>query len=310
MPTIAAGYRINQLFDVGLGFQLVVGEFQLINAAATPAQATTCGAAGDAPNCDSYGQVVTHSLSPAFLLSGMAHPKKWLDVGLTLRPQVDINSSGFITPAATSTDGVSSVQLDRFPATFSIKLPTIVRAGARIVARDPDGFERGDIELDATWENWSVEQEAIVHSEMHPLAGTFDVRVPHHYKDVVSFRLGGAYNHPLADRKHVTLRAGAYYESPTTDVRDTHLDAFTTDKVGLTAGVGLRLGAVTFNIAYAGVFMPSRNVTDGTLRAASSTNGTTWAPTDPDISHVNNGRYESTLHIVAAGMTIHFNEAH
>ena len=313
-PTLAAAYHAMKYLDLGLGVQWVVGEFNLLNANITNSGPTLCGANGDGPNCDSYGLVRTTVQTVGFLLSALIHPSDAIDIGLTYRPQIDLNSTGTIHPYPTV---ASPVPLADFPASFSIKLPHILRAGVRAVSRYSDRTERADIELDATYENWSVEDFARVRSDNFLLGGSdgkLVVDVPHHFNDTFSVRLGGAYNQRLGALSRLILRAGAYYDSPTADEKWTHLDTYTSEKVGVTLGLGIKHKGFTFNVAYAGIYMPNRTVNNDCtntpsdcLRAGSATNGTRWEPADPTV-FINNGRYESTMHIVSLGMTVDFDE--
>ncbi|MSP62823.1 MAG: hypothetical protein EXR72_21320 [Myxococcales bacterium] len=308
-PTLAVAYHPVKFLDVGAAIQWVVGSFDLMKANMSPLGESTCVGSPDYPNCDSYGNIRTTVQTVGFILSALAHPADWLDVGLTWRPQINLDSSGYIHPYPTIASGT---QLNNFPATFSIKLPHILRWGVRAVSRYSDGTERADVELDGTLERWSVEDAARVRSDAFIGFGGYDdgklvVDNPHNYKDTFSIRLGGAYNHRVSSTSRVILRWGGYYDSPTTKVDDTHLDGYTTEKVAFTVGVGLKYQGFTFDLAYAGLWMPDRVVTATPIRAGSSTNGTRWTDADPNIP-VGNGRYESSLQYLSLGMTVNFEE--
>lgn len=320
-PSLAVAWNAwRRRLDLGLAVQWVVGQFDLVKANISPLGATSCGPTKDHPNCDSYGNIKTNSMSPGFILSLLAHPTSFLDAGLTYRPQVNVDSSGWVYPSPVIASGS---KLAPFPATFSIKLPHIVRAGVRAVSRFPDGTERLDIELDATWENWSVQDYARVRSDQFDLGpgredcpklgptpkGCLFIDSPQRFRDTFSLRLGGAYNLRLSDTSRLAVRFGTYYDSPSTKNEDTNLASFSTEKVAFTAGLGYRRRGFYVNLAYAAVWMPDRIVTGSqSVRAGSATNGTNWVnDVDPEI-YVNNGRYQFTIHTFSLGAGVNFDE--
>ena len=302
------------LLDAGAEVQWVLGQFDLTKANLSPLGPSLCGATKDHPNCDSYATIKANSMSPGFVFSLLGHPTRWLDLGLTYRPQVSLDAPGWVYPTAVAGSGS---KLGIFPATFSIKLPHIVRWGIRGVSRYDDGTERFDVEVDGTWENWSVQQAAIVRSGNFELGQDLDgdgkgdllTEAPQRFKDSFSIRAGSAYNARLGDLARVTFRLGGYFDSASTNVQDTNLTAYSTEKLGLTLGLGYRRRGFWVNLAYAAVFMPDRVVTGSqTLRAGSATNGTRWVDgVDAEI-YPANGRYQFSIHTVSLGLGVNFDE--
>ena len=85
----------------------------------------------------------------------MLHPVRWWAIGANVRGPIYLNTSG--TVAATAPSAVP-MPIEPAPATFSTNLPWVVRVGTRLVKLRDDDFEIADLELDATWENWSAAQ--------------------------------------------------------------------------------------------------------------------------------------------------------
>ena len=311
MPTFAAAYRVNKYLDVGAAFQVVYAKFDLMNANLNPLGSDLCHSTPeypvrDYPDCDSYGNIFTETTTYSGVLSVLAHPADWIDVGLTYRPQINLDSTGHIHPYVTIQ---SPLPVPDFPVSFKTKLPNILRGGVRAVSRYPDGTERADLELDATWEQWSVEKAAIINSDQFPLGnGVLHIEVPHNYRDTFSVRLGGAYNHRLSDTRRLIFRMGTYFDSAATKTDDNHLDAITAAKYGFTLGLGYKFPGMTINLAYAAIFVPDRTVNNSSVTAISAINGTNYLPSDNPTIPVGNGLYQTSLQMLSLGLTFNFAE--
>src|SRR5262249_57856430 len=89
------------------------------------------------------------------------------------------------------------------------------------------------------------------------------ISLPKGYRDVGSVRLGAEYD--LGAR--VTVRAGAYYESAGSPTSLFDITAPETDKLGITGGATLHVGAgLDVDLALAPTFFPDVTVSDSTLR--------------------------------------------
>jgi long-subunit fatty acid transport protein len=129
----------------------------------------------------------------------------------------------------------------------------------------------------------------------------------HDYQDTFGVRVGGAYNFRINEWSRLTARLGGYFDSAATKYASTRLDFNTAAKWALTAGVGLQLRGVLFNVAYAYVWSPDREVKDSAITAVNANNGTAYIGSDPVIA-VGNGRYEPSTHILSMGATFHFDD--
>lgn len=315
MPSLAAAFQPSKYLAIGVLASWVVGQAEITKASVYPGGKSTCGLGGDLPECDRYSTIHATLQTIGFNLSALSHPLPWLDVGLTYRPQINIDAHGRATPLPGWYDGS---QLPPFPVTLSLKMPHIIRWGVRVKSHYLDGTERADLELDGTWENWSAQDytrlrsyDFLVGKPIDPndpnSKGRLFIDTPGQFKDTFSVRLGGAYNYRLSDLSRLIFRAGVYFDSATTDSKWTSVSSYGMAKYGMTAGLGVKVKGFTFDLAYAGVFMPERNVTDSGFRAPSSTNGTDWEPTDAAI-YPNNGLYRAQIHMVSLGFTVNFSE--
>jgi len=123
-----------------------------------------------------------------------------------------------------------------------LDLPQTASAGARYVLRAASGQERGDIELDVAWEDWSnaSDVEVIVDGK----SGLSGLRlqptvIERGFRDTFSFRLGGAYAFDLGENQ-LEARAGAAYDTAAAPLSWTRLDVDGMARTTLGAGLALR----------------------------------------------------------------------
>lgn len=141
-------------------------------------------------------------------------------------------------------------------------LPQNATVGGRYVFRDGSGRERGDIELDVQWEDWSSASdiEVIVDGK----SGLTGLRlqpamVRHGFKDTFSFRLGGAWGFDVGD-KRLIARAGAAHDTAAAPLSWTRLDVDGFERTTLGAGLGFEAGRWRFDLGGGVVLEPSRDV--------------------------------------------------
>ncbi len=213
--------------------------------------------------------------------------------------------------------------------TLDVTLPSWVRGGIRYVHRAAGGRELFDVEFNVVYEAWSQLQsfdvqfgEAFQFVGDDPEAGPgapvpiAPVSLRKAFKDTYSFRLGGDY-HLLPNR--LTLRAGTFYESAASPLSHTHLDFTASERLGFTTGATLRWNRIDFSLAYALILHPDRHVpADETLiyqiRPLSqclppyddSEKCHSGNPGKPPGVPAGGGTFKSGLHVVSAGLTIHF----
>jgi long-chain fatty acid transport protein len=313
-PTLAAAVRATKWFDVGVGLHLVVGHFDL--------KAITFGDLGpgvcfskEFPGCDAPVHIVTTGVTATASLGLMFHPTRFLDIGVNVRGRADVDSDGTInTPGPASkplnpdpkhNDCAHAVDC---PASFHTKIPWVLRLGLRYKFLKGD-FEQGDVELDTVYEAWNDAEGGGDKLNVPELAFFSDINsdIVHHYQDTVSVRLGGAYNLKLP-KGVISFRLGTYYDSAATKKKDTRLDFDTMDKWGFTTGLGYNIRGVTINVAYAYVYSPDRDVTNGELRSLNGINGTTNDFAGNPLPIINNGHYHASTQVLSIGLTLAFDE--
>jgi long-subunit fatty acid transport protein len=303
LPTVAASVRASRYVDVGLGMQFAVGTFKLGSSAAVPALCDPSKVFLD-PACDSRTEVdVKSGVNPTLLFGLLLHPMAGIDVGLHVRSAANLGIKRIEAQGTLRAYNAVDVELGDGDATLTASLPWVFRLGARYAFRKA-GREVGDIELDATYEAWSLaEGEGTTLMYEYPLnrSQIRNTLLPHRYKDTYSLRLGGAFTQPVG-KLDLTFRLGFVVDSSATNPADTRLDFDTLTKVGGTAGAGLTFRGVTLNIAYAYLHSLTRTVEDGQLRAL---DGATGMPTG---GPVNNGTYSGRNQILSLGLLVQFDE--
>jgi long-subunit fatty acid transport protein len=297
LPTIAAAYRVSDWLDIGLAGHYVLGKFDLINVSYVDLGCPNY----EAVTCDTTNHLVMSGST--FTASGgaMLHPAPWADIGLNVRGPISIAAQGQTT-STTYSGNVNSGA-----ATFSTSLPPQIRLGAR--AKFMDGnFEQGDIEIDGVYEPWS--STGLGPTVNIPAISGFtnvDTVVLHKFLDVYSLRFGGAVNVRTTPDSILTLRAGGYYESPSTAPADTRVDFNTLEKFAGTIGAGFQYRGIGVNVAYAGIYSPERVVTDGELRPINPAPPSSGGSLDAKgnlLPVVNNGQYNGFIHMIAFGVRV------
>lgn len=315
LPTAAVGVRVFDGLDLGAALHFVYGSFALTS--------TSFVDLGDGPQgpcvnaeyqpCDSVSRLDLTGTSWAATLGATAHLSDVTTLALSARTPISIDATGSATV-------LQSPLGQPIPApghaTFHTELPWVWRAGVRQAFHDPDGFESGDVELDATYETWGSAQGTgprIHIDHLGPTGAAFDdidVLVAHHWNDTFSVRGGGAYN-ARTDFGVFTVRGGAYYDSSATSGSPgyTRLDFDTLEKIAGTVGVGLRWGAVKVDLAYAEVFEPDRTVGPGAGQIRpidGAQHGATVNASGRPLPAVNEGVYQGHTEIFSLGVSLAF----
>jgi long-subunit fatty acid transport protein len=308
LPTIAAAYRVTDWLDLGVAFHYVYGSFNLTNV-------SFADLPGSCPNveftfCDTTNHLTMSGATVSGSFGALAHVTDWLDAGLNVRAPISLTAHGTVVstaPAVAPAQGTSTG-----PVAFQTSLPAQVRLGLR--AKVMDGrFEQGDVELDGVYEPWAstgagptVSIPALTDAQGPSSFAPINTTVLHNFLDVYSVRLGGAYNIRTSDDTILTLRAGGYYESPSSAPADTRVDFNTLEKFAGTIGVGFQFHGVGLNVAYAGIYSPERVVTDGEIRPINPVaHGQSSAtPGGPLFPAVNNGTYKGFIDMIAFGVKV------
>jgi long-subunit fatty acid transport protein len=301
LPTGAVAYRVSDWLDVGAAFHYVIASFNLANTSFLETGPPNSCPTPEYYGCDTFNQL---SLSGStFTGSGgvLLHPADWLDMGLNIRGPITVNAAGTVQ-AFTHGNLNSSGS-----ATLQTSLPWNIRVGARIKFMDGD-YEQGDLEFDTVYEPWgSSANGGNVYVSIPSISGftNVDTIVRNNFQDVYSLRFGGAYNIRTGGSGVFTLRAGGYYESPSTLPQDTRLDFNTLEKYAGTIGAGFSIRGVGFNVAFAEIVSPERVVTNGDLAPVNpAQHGLSIDGQGNPLPVVNNGIYTGSIQMLSFGVRV------
>ena len=142
--------------------------------------------------------------------------------------------------------------------TLSMKLPPMARLGVRYV-RMKGKQELFDVELDVTYEAWHVMDRYTLDGkglevDIDGVGGSIDpipidkIYLDKQWIDTFSVRLGGDYN--LLDN-HLTLRAGAFFESGADNSPYSYVDFFASHRIGGSVGTSVKFFGVDISLSYA-----------------------------------------------------------
>ncbi|MSP16583.1 MAG: hypothetical protein EXR73_08245 [Myxococcales bacterium] len=198
-------------------------------------------------------------------------------------------------------------------ACLDLDLPMFATAGARFIFRDAAGRERGDLELDLRWEQWSAASDTVVtvDGQSH-LTGIYlnPTIIKHGFDDVLSARLGGS-----ASVGRVDLSAGVAYETAAAPTSWNRLDLDGSSRLLGSFGVGVRVGRWQIDAGAAIVVQPDRTVTevaDPSMPPAvadrSQPDGLQplQGPLNQEYAPINLGKYTSGHLIGMVGVTSRF----
>lgn len=293
-PTLGAGIRVTEHIDIGVGASLAVADLdQTQNSYAD----TGCAYAEDR-RCDLEGHLKAKGGGMGGSIGIMARPRESIQIGAQLRSPYTIKAEGTTEVKIGSKPGAPN------PAKLTLTLPWVIRAGVRYISM-VDKREAWDLEVNATYETWGGTTGPQVETEAAGQKVKFTDE--QHWNNTFSLRAGGAYNIPFGEgRPVIALRAGGFFDSPTTDEAYTRIGNNTMSKIAATLGVGVTHGAFTANLAYAAVFSGSRNVTNGAVQLQNNVTGTTNDASGKPLPIINNGEYKAFTHVVSFSVEVNF----
>ena len=85
----------------------------------------------------------------------------------------------------------------------------------------------------------------------------------------------------------------------------TRLDFDAFERFGATVGAGYKWRGITFNMAFAYIYMPTRNVTDSKVTPLYPVE---FSPPAANVVYINNGKFESRMWVLSLGAAVSFNE--
>ncbi|MFN0248164.1 MAG: OmpP1/FadL family transporter [Kofleriaceae bacterium] len=272
VPTIAAAYRISPQLDVGARVGWGIGEVKskialwgtLDNYIENVKEDVLFGVEGKDNFVPSFGVGVTFRPTPVVEL-GLNYSSQMSllakgDATSELGPEALLNTFPIVVrpvadeEARCAPGGTADLQ----KACVELALPMSVTLGGRYKFIGNDGAEKGDVELNATWENWSAERannyRVVVDGDIYLVdasgnenfaAPIVDNYVKHGFQDSFGVRLGGSYRIP-AGNAEVIVRGGVAYDTQT--AKDGWLRADVDGAARTTGALGIGYRAKRFEI--------------------------------------------------------------
>ncbi len=276
MPSLAAGYRVNDKIDIGArvswGFAELKGEV------------ATWGLRNyeewEGFDAD-FAIEGVDKFVPSVGIGAMYRPHTSVELGLNYRSASHIRAEGTgvaLSGSGTLIEGIDVLQpktdapyvcgpggtIVSFTTCVETTLPQVATIAGRWILRDAKGEERADVELDLQWENWSsastitnlVDAKTVTLNKLPPSV------IRHGYKDVLSARLGGSYTFPMGVNK-LSLRGGLAHDTETAPVGWTRLDQDGFARTTIATGVGFEIPGWRFEVSGGAVIEGTRVVDHG-----------------------------------------------
>ncbi len=353
-PTIGIGWSPVEWLSVGLSFQWGIATVTNINH-------TNAGLGPEDPAQDVRTVLQAEDLFvPAVILSAHFVPIDALDVVLTARLSDGIDAGATLNlttgwfgtgeefsfrPQETALTGA------RLQAGQPLQFGLSVRYADRRVERrhrdhdeaerlsghieDPMQTENWDIELDVVYQHNGTVRDFVVTPPMDAAVNVCDggsggqclsaplpdgLPLPHGWNDQVSVRLGGDWN---VIPGTLALRLGTHFESSGFSPRYQIQDFIPGMRLGLHAGVTLRVERFDISLSYGHIFQFTESTIDANFRMIAATGNEgqcagapTYDPAQPVASRgcypqgagsvVNDGTYTGQFNVLSAQVGYHF----
>jgi len=275
---------------------------------------------------------------PTFGVGLLYRPVDVIEIGLAYSEQASVHGKGDTAAVLGSgLPALGGVQEELLPADnpqceaggeigslktcLDFNLPRTASLGGRYILRGPDGKERGDIEVDVKWEDWSAASnfKVTVDGESSSLGVRLrESIIGHGMRDTVSFRVGGAYSFP-AGPGALIVRAGVAYDTAAADAEWSRLDIDSASRTTLAGGLAWQGTSYRVDLGAGAVLEPDRTAPSCNPDlaepdcAAFAPNQVSPSPTQPlqgannqVISPFNGGDYKSHYVLGSLGVTTWF----
>jgi long-subunit fatty acid transport protein len=213
-------------------------------------------------------------------------------------------------------------------ACVDLTLPMSASIAGRYKFLDAGGNERGDLELDIGWENWSAQRASSflvkVDAQINNLVTLNEALIRHGFQDTYSVRLGGSYRLAVATQQ-LTVRAGVAYDTAAAKAGWERIDFDGAARTTLAVGASWRTPYVQFDLGGGAVLEGSRTVGSPCNPTASNQGcdgsgsetpvedregvdpiNPVFDPDSQSQNPVNYGRYQSHYLMFMLGATAHF----
>lgn len=256
---------------------------------------------------------------------GLAYDRNGFRAGASYRPPIKWNATGKATIDFPQYLNDLDARLTTDKLTFNTWHAGSLRLGVGYEGGTHPGrhdLPRYDIELNGTWENWSLVDnfhiEVAGDVALHEIADENgnpeiipinDIYQPKKYQDVYSLRLGGSY----AFLPWLSGHAGGYFETAAQTDAYTNVDFVSWQRLAGSAGATFHISKnLDLDLAYSYVGSPSRQVTNGGVYNQIPLNACTGpdynsptcrGPGIPPGNQQNNGAWSTHAQMASAGIT-------
>ena len=255
-PSLAVAYEITPQLDVGARFSWGI--------ASTKGTSYLWGLINYSEDVRSDG--VFHieakdNFVPSAGLGVLYRPSPALELGASYRSEESFHFKGtgqatlgsnlnvlgmqdYIAPELDQPQCAGGGTIAALKACLDLTLPQAASVGGRLVARDESGAEKGDIELDVQWEDWSGSSNyRVVVDGKSGLTGLQlqPTLIRHGFRDTYSVRLGGSWSWAVGGHR-LEARGGAAYDTAAAPVSWTRADIDGMARTTLGAGLAYQLG--------------------------------------------------------------------
>jgi long-subunit fatty acid transport protein len=259
-PSLGAAYRVHDLIDVGGRFSWGFGTIQ------GESDVWAVGNGSEDPGRDGvfHFDVTDYTLFQ-WSLGVLVRPTPNVELGAMYASKVAVRAKGTsyavlgewvtnpapglmtsVTPTGPSESDCKPNEMGtpaELNTCINFDLPMRANAGARLIQRDVDGRERGDLELDVRWEQWSTAKDVGVivdgQDELTQI-NLKEVALRHGFRDTWSFLLGGSWRFDMGEHALIG-RAGAGYELGAAPHQWTRLDYDGLSRIVVGLGAGYEL---------------------------------------------------------------------
>ena len=279
LPSVAAAYSIGDSLDIGARFSFGFASIQATSYTwAVPNFAEWAAVDG------LFDLTVKDNFVPGFGLGVLYRPVANLELGAAYSSALNIRAqgTGTTTLGSVAADPLGNGTMDQIipPAVaacadggqigalkscLNLSLPQTATIGARyVIPGAVKGRETADIELDVKWENWSAasDYQIIVDGQSEQFGSFINQSVIRHgFQDVISVRLGGAYNLALGDNT-LALRAGVAHDTAAAPESWTRLDIDGAARTTIALGGAYQTGRFRIDIGAGVVVEGDRTVAE------------------------------------------------
>lgn len=234
MPTLAASYRILPNLDIGArfgwGFATVDSSVHIWAAPGNVVE--------DVGGDGVLSLSAKDNFVPAYGAGFTYRPTETIEIGANYSSQITVDAKGTAKSELGPRAGASGIEVtvmplpddaatcakggreDALKACVKAELPRSMTLGGRYKFLDHAGEQRGDVEVNVGWENWSnsasTDFKVKIDSEIVTAGGggvaIKENLVRHGFQDVYNVRVGGSWNFDVADNTLIA-RGGVGYDT-------------------------------------------------------------------------------------------------